>query len=76
MYNFFTNIKLYLQPADKNVVLFSSRFMHYHLDMRLLQGNHNMFYDIHIFLQQQQQQKRYISAYKSWQLSNAQPTCK
>jgi len=49
MYNFFTNIKLYLQPADKNVVLFSSRFMHYHLDMRLLQGNHNMFYDIHIF---------------------------
>ena len=23
--------------------------MHYHLDMRLLQGNHNMFCDIHIF---------------------------
>ena len=28
---------------------FSVRFMHYHLDMRLLQGNHNMFCDIHIF---------------------------
>ena len=28
---------------------FSSRFMHYHLDMWLLQGNHNMFCDIHIF---------------------------
>ena len=48
MHNFFTNLKPYLQPADKNVV-FSSRFMHYHLDMRLLQGNHNMFFDIHIF---------------------------
>jgi len=23
--------------------------MHYHLDMQLLQGNHNMFCDIHIF---------------------------
>jgi len=23
--------------------------MHYHLDMRLLQGDHNMFCDIHIF---------------------------
>jgi len=23
--------------------------MHYNLDMRLLQGNHNMFCDIHIF---------------------------
>jgi len=23
--------------------------MRYHLDMRLLQGNHNMFCDIHIF---------------------------
>jgi len=29
--------------------LFSSRFMHYNLDMRPLQGNHNMFCDIHIF---------------------------
>jgi len=28
---------------------FSSFFMHYHLDMQLLQGNHNMFCDIHIF---------------------------
>ena len=28
---------------------FSSRFMHYNLDMRLLQGNHNMFCDIHMF---------------------------
>ena len=56
---------------------FSSRFMHYNLDMRPLQGNHNMFCDINIFLQQQpQQQKRYISASKSWQLSNAQATCK
>jgi len=49
MHNFFTNLKLYLRPADKNVVVFSSSFMHYHLDMRLLQGNHNMFCDIHIF---------------------------
>ena len=47
----------------KMLQFFSSRFMHYHLDMRLLQGNHNMFCDIHIFLQQQQ--KRYISASKS-----------
>ena len=51
--------------------------MHYNLDIRPLQGNHNMFCDIHIFLQQQlQQKKRYISASKSWQLSNAQATCK
>jgi len=28
---------------------FSSRFMHYNLDMRPPQGNHNMFCDIHIF---------------------------
>jgi len=28
---------------------FSSRFMHYNLDMQPLQGNHNMFCDIHIF---------------------------
>jgi len=28
---------------------FSSRFMHYSLDMRPLEGNHNMFCDIHIF---------------------------
>jgi len=28
---------------------FSSRFMHYNLDMRPLQGNHNMFCDINIF---------------------------
>ena len=48
VHNFFTNLKPYLQPADKNVVFFS-HFMHYHLDMRLLQGNHNMFCDIHIF---------------------------
>jgi len=33
----------------KMLEFFSSRFMHYHLDMRLLQGNHNMFCDIHIF---------------------------
>ena len=44
----------------KMLEFFSSRFMHYHLDMRRLQGNHNIFCDIHIFLQQQQ--KRYISA--------------
>jgi len=49
MHNFFTNLKPYLRPADKNIVVFSSPFMHYHLDMRLLQGNHNMFCDIHIF---------------------------
>jgi len=45
MDNFFTNLKPYLRPADKHVVV----FMHYHLDMRLLQSNHNMFCDIHIF---------------------------
>jgi len=28
---------------------FSSRFMHYSPDIRLLQGNHNMLCDIHIF---------------------------
>ena len=33
----------------KMLVFFSFHFMHYHLDMRLLQGNHNMFCDIHIF---------------------------
>jgi len=33
----------------KMLYFFSSRFMHYHLDMRLLRGNHNMFCDIHIF---------------------------
>jgi len=29
--------------------IFSSRYMHYNLDMRPLQGNHSMFSDIHIF---------------------------
>jgi len=33
----------------KMLEFFSTRFMHYHLDMRPLQGNHNMFCDIHIF---------------------------
>ena len=33
----------------KMLEFFSSRFMHYNLDMRPLQGNHNMFCDIHIF---------------------------
>jgi len=33
----------------KMLEFFSSRFMHYHLDKRPLQGNHNMFCDIHIF---------------------------
>jgi len=33
----------------KMLEFFSSRFMHYNLDMRPLEGNHNMFYDIHIF---------------------------
>jgi len=28
---------------------FSSRFMHYNLDMQLVQGGHNMCCDIHIF---------------------------
>ena len=41
--------KTYLGPADENVGVFSSRFMHYHLDMLPLQGNHSMFCDIHIF---------------------------
>ena len=49
MHNFFTNLKPYLRPADKNVGVFSSCFMPYNLDMRPLQGNHNMFCDIHIF---------------------------
>jgi len=49
VHNVFTNLKPYLGPADKNVVVFSSRFMHYNLDMRPLEGNHNMFCDIHIF---------------------------
>ena len=33
----------------KMLEFFSSRFMHYNLDMRPLEGNHNMFCDIHIF---------------------------
>jgi len=33
----------------KMLEFFSSRFMPYNLDMRPLQGNHNMFCDIHIF---------------------------
>ena len=33
----------------KMLEFFSSRFMHYNLDMRPLQGNHNMFCDNHIF---------------------------
>jgi len=49
VHNFFTNLKSYLQPADKNVGVFSSCFMHYNLDMQALEGNHNMFCDIHIF---------------------------
>ena len=72
VHNFFKNLKPYWGPADKNVGVFSSRFMHYHLDMRRLQGNHNMFCVFTFFLQQQQQQKRYISPSKSWQLLNAQ----
>jgi len=35
-----------------------------------------LFCDIHIFLQQQQQQKRYISASKRWELLNAQAMSK
>ena len=49
MHNFFPDLKPYLRPADKNIVVFTSGFMHYHLDMRLLPGNHNLFCDIHIF---------------------------
>jgi len=50
MHNFFTNLKTYLRSADKHVVVFfPSRFMYYNLDMRPLQGNRNMFCDIHIF---------------------------
>jgi len=33
----------------KMLEFFSSRLMHYNLDMRWLEGNHNMFCDIHIF---------------------------
>jgi len=33
----------------KMLEFFSSRFMHYNLDMQPLQGNHNMFCDIHNF---------------------------
>ena len=39
VHNFFTNLKPYLGLADKNVGVFSSHFMHYHLDMRSLEGN-------------------------------------
>jgi len=48
VHNFFTNLKSYLHPADKNVGV-SSYFKHYNLDMWPLQGNHNMLCDIHIF---------------------------
>ena len=33
----------------KMLEFYSTRFMHYILDMQPLQGNHNMFCDIHIF---------------------------
>ena len=49
MYSFFKNLKTYLGLADENVGVIPSRFMHNNLDMRLLQGNHSMFCDIHIF---------------------------
>jgi len=49
VHNLFTNLKLYLHTADKNIIIFFSRFMHYHLDLRLLQGHDNTFCDIHIF---------------------------
>jgi len=56
---------------------FSSRFMHYNLDMRPLQGNHNMFCDIHIFSATTTTTAEALhSASKSWRLSNAQATCK
>jgi len=55
---------------------FSSRFMHHNLDMRLLQGNHNLFCDIHIFSATTTTAEALHSASKSWQLSNAHATCK
>ena len=49
MHSFLKNLKTDLGPADEDVGVFSSRFMHYHHDMRPLQGNHSMFCDIHVF---------------------------
>jgi len=61
----------------KMLEFFSSRFMHYNLDMRPLQGNHNMFCDIHIFSATTTTTAEALhSASKSWRLSNAQATCK
>jgi len=55
------------RPTAWLLAFLSFQFMHYHLDMRLLRGNHNMFCVFTIFLQQQQQQqKRYISASNNW----------
>jgi len=45
----FNAFSLLPTPRGNPVVVFSSCFMHYHLGMRLLQGNHNMFCNIHIF---------------------------
>ena len=49
MHNFFTNFKPYLRPADKNVGVFFLPFHALQSWHAPLQGNHNMFCDIHIF---------------------------
>jgi len=45
----FSQISNHICDQLIKMYFFSSRFMHYNLDMRPLQGNHNMFCDIHIF---------------------------
>jgi len=49
VHNFFTNLKPYLRPADKNVVVFFLSFHALQSRHMAVQGNHNMFCDIHIF---------------------------
>ena len=76
--DFFANLKTYLRPADKNCsscFLYRS-FMHHKFDMQLVQGNGNIC-EFQFFFQNHRPQKRYFkSAIKSWQIWNAQATCK
>jgi len=45
----FSQISNHIYDQLIKMSFFSSRFIHYHLDMRPLQGSHNMFCDIHFF---------------------------
>ena len=45
----FSQISNHIYKQLIKMLQFFSCFTHYHLDMQLLQGNHNMFCDIHIF---------------------------